>query len=54
MLSCFKVTLYLELLAIAANIVQGLFCRMDQVLLTFGFLVMQYQNEKNGPGSCGL
>jgi len=46
MLSCFRVTRYLEPLAIAANIIQGSFCRMDQVLLTFGFLVMQYWNEK--------
>ena len=46
MLSFFRVTHYLEPLAIAANIIQGSFYRMDQVLLTFGFLVMQYWNEK--------
>lgn len=39
-------TRYLEPLAIAANIVQESFCRMDQVLLTFGFLVMKYRDEK--------
>jgi hypothetical protein len=40
------VTRYLEPLAIAANIVQESFCRIDQVLLTFGFLVMKYRDEK--------
>lgn len=39
-------TRYLEPLAIAANIVQESFCRMDQVLLTFGFLTMKYRDEK--------
>jgi hypothetical protein len=34
---------HLEPLAIAANITQASFCRIDQVLLTFGFLVMQYR-----------
>jgi hypothetical protein len=34
---------HLEPLAIAANITQASFCRLDEVLLTFGFLVMQYQ-----------
>jgi hypothetical protein len=29
-------------LAIAANVTQSSACRLDQVLLTFGFLVMQY------------
>jgi hypothetical protein len=33
---------HLEPLATAANITQALFCCLDQVLLTFGFLVMQY------------
>jgi len=40
------VTRYLEPLAIAANGVQESFCRMDQVLLTFGFLVMKYRDKK--------
>jgi len=35
--------LHLKLLAIAVNITQAAFCRLDTVLLTFGFLVMQYQ-----------
>ncbi|KAF7974572.1 hypothetical protein HWV62_11944 [Athelia sp. TMB] len=34
---------HLEPLAIAANITQASFCRMDQVLLTFGHLVMTYK-----------
>ena len=34
---------HLEPLAIAANITQASFCRLDEVLLTFGYLVMQYQ-----------
>lgn len=37
-----RVTRYLEPLAIAANITQASFCRMDQVLLTFGYLILQY------------
>lgn len=41
-----SVTRYLEPLAVAANITQASFCRMDQVLLTFGFLVMKYQDPK--------
>ena len=35
--------LNLEPLAIAANVTQAAFCRLDTVLLTFGFLVMQYE-----------
>ena len=34
---------HLEPLAVAANITQSSFCRIDQVLLTFGHLVMQYK-----------
>lgn len=33
-------------MAIAANVVQDSFCRLDQVLLTFGFLLMKYRDEK--------
>ena len=33
---------YLEPLVIAANITQAAFCRMDEVLLTFGSLFVQY------------
>ena len=36
--------LNLEPLAIAANVTQAAFCHLDTVLLTFGFLVMQYQH----------
>ena len=39
--------LHLEPLAIAANVTQAAFCRLDTVLLTFGFLVMQYQQMKD-------
>lgn len=39
-----RVTRHLRPLAIAANIVQAAFCRIDQVLLTFGFLTMTYSN----------
>ena len=35
--------LHLEPLVITANIMQAAFCCLDTVLLTFGFLVMQYQ-----------
>jgi len=35
--------LHLEPLAIAANVTQAAFCCLDTVLLTFGFLVMQYR-----------
>ena len=35
---------YLEPLAIATNIIQASFCRLDQVLVTFGFLIMRYSD----------
>jgi hypothetical protein len=35
---------HLEPLTIAANITQALFCHLDTVLLTFGFLLMQYRH----------
>jgi hypothetical protein len=35
---------HLEPLAIATNITQASFCRLDQVLMTFGHLVMQYRS----------
>jgi hypothetical protein len=34
---------HLEPLAIAANITQATNCRLDTVLLTFGYLVIRYQ-----------
>lgn len=38
-------TRYLEPLAVAANITQGSFCHMDQVLVTFGFMSMIYHSD---------
>jgi hypothetical protein len=35
---------HLEPLAITTNIAQASFCHLDQVLMTFGHLVMQYQS----------
>lgn len=52
-----RVKRHLEPLAIAANITQASFCRLDTVLLTFGFLLMQY-NEMTEPddreGCCAI
>ena len=50
----YRITRYLEPLAIAANITQQSFCRLDQVLLTFGFLMMKYQDPKmnQDPRAC--
>lgn len=33
---------HLQPLAVAANITQAAFCRLDEVLMTFGHLVLQY------------
>ena len=41
----------MEPLAVAANITQASFCRLDEVLLTFGYLVMQYQLMQADPGN---
>ncbi|KAF8956006.1 hypothetical protein BDZ97DRAFT_1672403, partial [Flammula alnicola] len=48
-----RITRYLEPLAIAANIVQESFCRIDQVLLTFGFLMMKYLDVKMSQDTVG-
>lgn len=40
----YRICTYLEPLAIAANITQGTFCRLDQVALTFASLAVQYSN----------
>lgn len=40
----------LEPLAVAANITQASFCRLDEVLLTFGYLVMQYRRMRADEG----
>lgn len=45
-LSCYSICTYLEPLAIAANVTQGSFCRLDQVALTFASLGVQYSNDK--------
>ncbi|KAJ6572632.1 hypothetical protein B0H10DRAFT_1670231, partial [Mycena sp. CBHHK59/15] len=37
-----RMKVFLEPLAVAANVTQSAFCRLDQVLLTLGRLVMQY------------
>ncbi|KAG9308840.1 hypothetical protein JVU11DRAFT_11470 [Chiua virens] len=36
--------MHLEPLAFAANVTQATVCRIDMVLLTFGFLMMQYKS----------
>jgi hypothetical protein len=45
---------HLEPLAIAANVTQASFCRMDQVLLMFSHLVMQYtaMNDPDDRAGC--
>ncbi|CAA7262560.1 unnamed protein product [Cyclocybe aegerita] len=40
---------YLEPLAIAANITQASFCHLDQVLITFGYLLKVYLNMNEDP-----
>ena len=40
----YRIKCHLEPLAIAANVTQASFCHLDTVLLTFGFLMMQYRN----------
>lgn len=42
-LQYFRITQHLRPLAIAVNVVQAAFCRIDQVLLTFGYLTMNYK-----------
>jgi hypothetical protein len=44
---------HLEPLSVAANITQASFCRLDQVLLTFGYLVMQYLNMTDAEDQIG-
>ena len=49
--SPFRIKNHLEPLAVAANVTQSAFCRLDEVLLTFGALTMQYKDlraNKNG------
>ena len=40
--------LHLQPLVVTANVTQAAFCCLDMVLLTFGFLVMQYQQMADG------
>ncbi|KIJ08508.1 hypothetical protein PAXINDRAFT_88772 [Paxillus involutus ATCC 200175] len=40
----FWIKMHLEPLAFAANVTQATICTVDTVLLTFGFLVMQYKS----------
>ncbi|KAF5385054.1 hypothetical protein D9615_001008 [Tricholomella constricta] len=49
-----RMTRHLRPLAIAANIVQAAFCRVDQVLLTFGFLTMQYRAMTDEDDASGV
>lgn len=41
---------HLEPLAITANVTQSAFCRVDEVLLMFGALTLQYQNLRTTHG----
>ena len=40
----YRIKNHLEPLAIAANITQSAFCRLDEVLLTFGVLYHHFSN----------
>ena len=40
----FRIEQHLEPLAVAANVTQSAFCRLDEVLLTFGALMMNYKD----------
>jgi hypothetical protein len=42
--------MHLEPLAIAANVTQSAFCRVDEVLLTFGALTMEYRSLRDNRG----
>lgn len=43
----FRIKQHLEPLAVAANITQSTFCRIDEVLLTFGALTMEYKDLRD-------
>lgn len=49
MISSFRIERHLEPLAIAANVTQSMFCRLDEVLLTFGALMLSYRNLRGQP-----
>ncbi|KAF8975091.1 hypothetical protein BDQ17DRAFT_1441658 [Cyathus striatus] len=38
-----RITRHLRPLAMACNVIQSSFCRLDTVLMTFGYLVMEYK-----------
>lgn len=46
----FRIKRHLEPLAIAANVTQSAFCRLDEVLLTFGALTMEYKDLRDNHG----
>ena len=46
----FRIKLHLEPLAVAANVTQSAFCRLDEVLLTFGALAMEYTDLRDRRG----
>ena len=46
----FRIKQHLERLAIAANITQSAFCRLDEVLLTFGALTITYADLRDRCG----
>jgi len=48
-----RITWYLWPLAIAANVVRSSFCCINTVLLTFGFLIMQYQKMQDAEDILG-
>ena len=50
MVSFLRIKQHLEPLAIAANVTQSAFCRVDEVLLTFGALVMDYTDLRDNRG----
>lgn len=45
-----RIKQHLEPLAIAANVTQSAFCRLDEVLLTFGALMMEYRDLRDNCG----
>jgi len=50
LLSFPRIKQHLEPLAIAANVTQSAFCRLDEVLLTFGALMMDYKDLRDNRG----
>ena len=46
----FRIEQHLEPLAVTANVMQSAFCRLDEVLLTFGALMMNYKDLQDQRG----